>query len=236
MRSGSLFWGLGGAERGRKEVRQNPGTAGSPAPRDDVTVRLPPGVLPVTQEPPDGVTVLVPGVVLAPAPTPHAAGTAESPVFVDDSGGRKRLLRLAGVLIALLSIGFLAIVGVALAVPDVATSVGLGAVVPFVVPGAAALPPQLAPLAPRTQPAQPKPQPKLAVVATPKPKPVAEGPVTTPDPTTEPAATTDPAATTAPAPPAVAPTSAPAETQVPATQAPIANPVLDTETANKLQN
>ena len=138
-------------------MRQNPGTAGSPPPRDDVTVRLPPGALPVAQEPPDGVTVLVPGSVLAPAPTPQNAGTAESPVFVDDSGGRKRLLRLAGVLIALLSIGFIAIVGVALAVPNVATSVGLGSVVPFVVPGAAAVPPQLAPLASPTQIAAPKP-------------------------------------------------------------------------------
>jgi hypothetical protein len=46
------------------------------------------------------------------------------------------------VLIALLSIGFIAMVDVALAVPNVATSVGLGDVMPFIVPGAAVQPPR----------------------------------------------------------------------------------------------
>jgi hypothetical protein len=69
------------------------------------------------------------------------AEAGKAPVFVDDSGTRKRLLRIAGVLISLLSVGLLTVVGVALAVPPVITSVGLGGVVPFIVPGAAAPPP-----------------------------------------------------------------------------------------------
>jgi hypothetical protein len=91
--------------------------------------------------PADGVTACIPGAVLAPAPTPEAAEVGRAPVFVDDSGARKRLLRIAGVLIALLSVTFLAVVGVALAVPSVTTSVGAGGVVPFIVPDAAAPPP-----------------------------------------------------------------------------------------------
>src|SRR5690242_17838722 len=79
---------------------------------------------------PEGVTVCLSGAVLAPAPAAAVTGLVakieEAPVFVDDSGSRKRLLRVVGVLIGLLSIGFLSIVGVALAVPTVATSVGLG--------------------------------------------------------------------------------------------------------------
>ena len=81
-------------------------------------------VRPVRPVPPvnDGVTVCVPGAVLAPAPSAAATGLIakidESPVFVDDSGSRKRLLRIAGVLIGLVSISFLAVVGVALAVPS----------------------------------------------------------------------------------------------------------------------
>src|SRR6476646_4567616 len=110
---------------------------------------------------PEGVTVCLSGAVLAPAPAAAVTGLVakieEAPVFVDDSGSRKRLLR---------------IVGVALAVPNVATSVGLGDVVPFVVPGAAAPPPPKAPEAPKVQ-AKPKPKPKPAVV---KPKPVVEAP------------------------------------------------------------
>jgi hypothetical protein len=196
-------------------MRQNPGNAGRRPHQDEVTVRLPPGALPAAEDPPpDGVTVLVPGAVLAPAPTPQVVGAGEAPVFVDDSGGRKRLLRLAGVLIALLSIGFIAIVGVALAVPNVATSVGLGNVVPFIVPGAAALPPQLAPLGPRVQVTEPKPKPRPVIVAAPttKPKPVAVDPTTTPAPVT---------ATSVTAPTATAPAiTAPATTQAPATQAP----------------
>lgn len=87
----------------------------------------------------DGVTACMPGAVLAPAPTPEVG---KAPVFVDDSGARKRLLRIAGVLIALLSVGFLTVVGVALAVPPVNTSVGLGSgAVPFIVPSAAPPPP-----------------------------------------------------------------------------------------------
>src|SRR5215212_5568689 len=110
-------------------MRQNPGPAELPPWQDEVTVHLSGGAHQAAsaQDPPaDGVTVLVPGAVLAPAPKPEGAGAGETPVFVDDSGNRKRLLRLAGVLIALVSIGFIALVGVALAVPNVATSVGLG--------------------------------------------------------------------------------------------------------------
>ena len=92
---------------------------------------------------PEAVTVCVTSAVLAPAPAAPAA--AETPVFVDDSGTRKRLLRIAGVLLGLLAIGFLGLVGIALATPSVATSVGLGDATPFVVPGAAASPPAKAP-------------------------------------------------------------------------------------------
>jgi outer membrane biosynthesis protein TonB len=123
--------------------------------------------------------------MLAPAPAAAVTGLVakieEAPVFVDDSGSRKRLLRIVGVLIGLLSIGFISIVGVALAVPNVATSVGLGDVVPFVVPGAAAPPPPKAPEAPKVQ-AKPKPKPKPAVV---KPKPVVEAPEPKPAPVVE---------------------------------------------------
>jgi len=133
---------------------------------------------------PEGVTVCLSGAVLAPAPAAAVTGLVakieEAPVFVDDSGSRKRLLRVVGVLIGLLSIGFLSIVGVALAVPTVATSVGLGDVVPFVVPGAAAPPPPKAPEAPKVQ-AKPKPKPKPAVVK-PEPKPVVEAPAPKPAP------------------------------------------------------
>lgn len=200
-------------------MRQNPGNAGPPPHQDEVTVRLPPGTLPAGQDPPDdGVTVMVPGAILAPAPTPQIMRAGEAPVFVDDSGSRKRLLRLAGVLIALLSIGFLAIVGVALAVPSVATSVGLGKVLPFIVPGAAALPPQLAQLPTRVQVAQPKPKPAPVIVATPtiKPEPIAVDPTTTAAPVTETSVATTPTATQAPTatqPPTA--TQAPATTQVP---------------------
>jgi hypothetical protein len=99
----------------------------------------------------DGVTACLPGAVLAPAPTPEVAEVGKAPVFVDDSGTRRRLLRIAGVLISLLSVGFLTVVGVALAVPPVTTSVGLGGVVPFIVPGAAAPPPAKAPPARATR-------------------------------------------------------------------------------------
>jgi hypothetical protein len=99
----------------------------------------------------DGVTACMPGAVLAPAPTPEVAEVGKAPIFVDDSGARKRFLRIAGVLISLLSVGFLTVVGVALAVPPVTTSVGLGGVVPFSVPGAAAPPPPKAPPARATR-------------------------------------------------------------------------------------
>ena len=138
-----------------------------------------------TSAAPEGVTVCLSGAVLAPAPAAAVTGLVakieEAPVFVDDSGSRKRLLRIVGVLIGLLSIGFISIVGVALAVPNVATSVGLGDVVPFVVPGAAAPPPPKAPEAPKVQ-AKPKPKPKPAVV---KPKPVVEAPEPKPAPVVE---------------------------------------------------
>lgn len=153
-------------------MQHNPGPAGRRPPLqdevtvhipDEVTVHLPDG--PNGAKPPDGVTVLVPGAMLAPAPTPEAGHTGEGPVFVDDGGGRKRLMRLAGMLIALLSIGFIAIIGVALAVPNVATSVGLGDVVPYVVPGAAAVVAPETSAPPTPPPAQPKPTPKPQVVA-----------------------------------------------------------------------
>ncbi len=144
-------------------------------------MRLPPGALPAAGAlPDDGVTVLVPSAVLAPAPTPQVARPGEAPVFVNDSGSRKRMMRLAGVLIALLSIGFIAIVGVALAVPDGATNVGVAKVVRFMVPGAGGAPPQLSPLAPLVQVAQPKPKPVIVAAPTPKPKPVDADPTTTP--------------------------------------------------------
>src|SRR5689334_2475971 len=137
-----------------------------------------------TSAAPEGVTVCLSGAVLAPAPAAAVTGLVanieEAPVFVDDSGSRKRLLRIVGVLIGLLSIGFISIVGVALSVPNVATSVGLGDVVPFVVPGAAAPPPPKAPEAPKVK-AKPKPKPKPAVVK-PEPKPVVEAPAPKPAP------------------------------------------------------
>ena len=162
--------------------------------------------------PPDGVTALVPGAVLAPAPTPDVSRAGEAPVFVDDSGNRKRLLRLAGVLIALLSIGFIAIVGVALAVPNVANSVGLGDVMPFIVPGAAVQPPPKALPAPRVQAAQPKPKrpPAIAAAPTTKSAPVDVDPTTTPASVTQ----TTVAQASATAPPRTQ------VTQAPVTQAP----------------
>jgi hypothetical protein len=122
---------------------------------------------------PEAVTVCVTSAVLAPAPAAPAA--AETPVFVDDSGTRKRLLRIAGVLLGLLAIGFLGLVGIALATPSVATSVGLGDATPFVVPGAAASPPAKAPAAP-VQAAKPKPKAKPRPVQVAAPEPVAVAP------------------------------------------------------------
>jgi outer membrane biosynthesis protein TonB len=130
------------------------------------------GLLPrPTTQPADGITLCVPGAVLAPAPTPHQAAATDAPVFVNDSGSRKRLMRIAGVLIALVSIAFLSIVGMALAVPTVATSVGLGDVVPFIVPGAAAAPPAKAPTAPPAPIHAAKAKTRPAVIAEPKPQP-----------------------------------------------------------------
>jgi hypothetical protein len=211
-------------------VQQGPRNGGPPPrPEDDVTVHLPRGAQP-TGPLPDEATVLVPGALLAPAPTPQVVRVGEAPVFVDDSGGRKRLLRLAGVLIALLSIGFIGIVGVALAVPNVATSVGLGNVVPFIVPGAAALPPLKA--APTSQPlvVAPRPKPRPIVVAA----PTAElAPVVVEASTRASAPTTTAPATTAPptsVPATVAPTAAATLTVAPTTAAggtPINPPTTD---------
>jgi outer membrane biosynthesis protein TonB len=197
-------------------MRQNPGPAELSPWQHEVTVRLSGGAHQAAsaQDPPaDGVTVLVPGAVLAPAPKPEDAGARETPVFVDDSGNRKRLLRLAGVLIALVSIGFIALVGVALAVPNVATSVGLGDVMPFIVPGAAVQPPPTAPPAPRVQAAQPKPKPKpvIGAIPTTAPEPVNVGPTATPAPVAQ--TTVEQASATAP------PTTQAPVTQAPATQA-----------------
>jgi hypothetical protein len=122
---------------------------------------------------PEGVTVCMTSAVLAPAPAVPAA--AETPVFVDDSGARKRLLRITGVLLGLLAIGFLGVVGIAIATPSVATSVGLGDVTPFVVPGAAAPPPAKAPTAP-VQAAKPKPKPKARPAQVTAPEPAAPAP------------------------------------------------------------
>jgi hypothetical protein len=210
-------------------MRHDPGKEGWPPRQDEVTVRLSRGAGQSTSaEPPpaDGVTVLVPGAVLASAPTPQGA-RGEAPVFVDDSGSRKRLLRLAGVLIALLSIGFIAIVGVALAVPSVATSVGLGNVLPFIVPGGAALPVRPSPPTPHAEIAQPKPTLKPAIVAAPTTEPVAVAvdPTTTPAPVTETSVTTVPTATQATATAQAPVTQAPGGTQVPGGGGPVdANP------------
>jgi hypothetical protein len=137
---------------------------------------------------PEAVTVCVTSAVLAPAPAAPAA--TETPVFVDDSGARKRLLRVAGVLLGLLAIGFLGVVGVAIATPTVATSVGLGDATPFVVPGAAAAPPAKAPTAP-AQVTKPKPKTKAKPrpVQSAAPQPVAPAPQPAPshdEPVTDP--------------------------------------------------
>lgn len=187
-------------------MRENTGHAGL-RPQDETTVCLPRGARPGA--PAEGVTVCVPGAMLAPARAVMEAGDA--PVFVDDSGGRRRLLRLAGVLVALLSVSFLAVVGVALAVPSVATSVGLGDVVPFIVPGAAAPPPPKAPPAPVQQV---RPRPVVVVAPRPRPRPV----VVTP-PTTRPAPTSSPAPVTE-APVTKAPETKAPETKAPETEAP----------------
>ena len=191
-------------------MRQNTRRAGPLPQQDETTVVVDVGNHPVPPAaarpalPADGVTACVPGAVLAPAPTPEGGQAREAPVFVDESGARKRLLRIAGVLIALLSVGFLAVVGVALAVPSVAISVGLGDVLPFIIPGAAAPLAPKAPPTPRAQVAKPTPKPKPAAVAAPttKPKPADIAlPTSTPAPTTE-----------------------AASTQAPVTQAPVAQP------------
>jgi hypothetical protein len=197
-------------------MHHNPGPAGRRPLQDEVTVHIPDEVTvhlpdgPNGAKPPDGVTVLVPGAMLAPAPTPEAGNAGEGPVFVDDGGGRKRLMRLAGMLIALLSIGFIAIIGVALAVPNVATSVGLGDVVPYVVPGAAAVVAPQTSAPPTPPPAQPKPTPKPQVAGerTNDAAPENVEPTASAAPTVEPTAT---ATATAP------PTTEPPSTQTPPT-------------------
>jgi hypothetical protein len=128
---------------------------------------------------PEAVTVCVTSAVLAPAPA-AAVAAAETPVFVDDSGARKRLLRITGVLLGLLAIGFLGVVGIAIATPSVATSVGLGDATPFVVPGAAAPPPAKAPTAP-VQAAKPMSKARPAQVIAPEPVAPAPQPAPSPD-------------------------------------------------------
>jgi hypothetical protein len=149
------------------------------------------------------VTVCVPGAVLAAAPAAEAP-----PVFVDDSGLRRKLIRATGGLIALVLIGFLGLVGVALAVPSVGATVGLGDVTPFMVPGAAAKPPNPAPVAvvkKRVQTIAPvrRSTPK-PVAPAPKPAPKKEAPVVIAPPTTVPP-TTVPPTTVPPAPPTTVP-------------------------------
>jgi outer membrane biosynthesis protein TonB len=193
-------------------MRQNTGPAGFPR-QEDVTVSFSGGArapfAPSAPAVPEGATVCLPGASLAPAPAAAVTGLVakidESPVFVDDSGGRKRLLRIVGVLIGLLSICFLAVVGVALAVPTVATSVGLGDVVPFVVPGAAAPPPPPAPPAP--PPFKPKKPAVVAPKPAPKPEPKQEAPAPIVAPTT--------------VPPTQAPVTEAPVTQAPVTEAPV---------------
>lgn len=194
-------------------MQQDPRNAGRPPQQDEVTVHLTRGSRPVVPAD-DGVTVLVPGAMLAPAPTPQAAKPGEAPVFVDDSGSRKQLLRIAGVLIALLSIAFIGIVGVALAVPNVATTVGLGQVIPFIVPGAAAVPPPKPPpptsQVPVAATPKPKPKPVTVVAATTEPEPVNVDPTTEAAPeTTVPPTTVPPTQDPTTATLTVAPTTAP---------------------------
>ena|SRR6476660_3990303 len=92
-------------------MRQNTRRAGLLPQQDEMTVVFDVGNRPVQPAaarpalPADGVTVRMPGAVLAPAPIPEGGQARKAPVFLDESGARKRLLRIAGVLIALLSIG-----------------------------------------------------------------------------------------------------------------------------------
>ena len=178
----------------------------------------------------DGVTVCVPGAVLAAAPAAEAP-----PVFVDDSGTRRKLIRVTGGLISLVLIGFLGLVGVALAVPSVGATVGLGDVTPFLVPGAAAKPP--APVAVVKKRVQtvapvrrstPKPAPTTA------PAPTKEAPVVIAPPTESAAPTTAPPTTAPPttAPPTtVPPTSAPPVVNPPKSDAPVVDPAPQGGTA-----
>ncbi len=173
----------------------------------------------------DDVTVCVPGAMLAAAPAAEAP-----PVFVDDSGTRRKLIRVTGVVVMLVLVGFLGLVGVALAVPSVGATVGLGNVTPFLVPGAAAKPPPPAPVAvvkKRVQTIAParRSTPKPQVAATTQPAPKKEAPVVIAPPTTEPPTT---------APPVTAPPTTVAPTTVPPVVAPpvVAPPVVDPPVVN----
>jgi hypothetical protein len=124
---------------------------GGPPPRHDgATARFAVGARPLP--PALDRTTRLSGALLAPAPTRDAA---EVQVFVDDSGGRKGLMRLAGVLVAVVSIGFLAVVCTAVAAPSVMPAVEIGDVMPFEVPPAAAPPPPPPPPAPTAAPKHP---------------------------------------------------------------------------------
>ena len=105
---------------------------------------------------PEGVTVCMTSAVLAPAPAAPAA--AETPVFVDDSGARKRLLRITGVLLGLLAIGFLGVVGIAIATPSVAPR-----------SASATSPPSWCPARPHPRP--PRPPPRRCRPPSPSPRP-----------------------------------------------------------------
>ena len=134
----------------------------------------------------DEVTVCVPGALLAAAPSAEAP-----PVFVDDSGTRRKLIRFTGLIVMLVLVGFLGMVGVALAVPSVGATVGLGDVTPFLVPGAAAKPPPPAPVAvvkKRVQTIAPVRHPvaKPKITVAPEPEPEKETPVVIAPPTTAP--------------------------------------------------
>ncbi len=137
----------------------------------------------------DELTVCVPGALLAAAPAAEAP-----PVFVDDSGTRRKLIRFTGLVVMLALVGFLGLVGVALAVPSVGATVGLGDVTPFMVPGAAAKPPPPAPVAvavkKRIQTVAPvkRQAPKPKVVQVPKPAPKKEAPVVVAPPKSAPPA------------------------------------------------
>lgn len=194
--------------------------------QDEMTVQLHVRPGRPAGSPADDVTVCLPGSALAPPPpalVTQAVKLDEAPVFVDDSGTRKNLLRVAGVIVGVLSVAFLSLVGVALAVPSVATSVGLDNVAPFLVPGAAAKPPPPAPAAQPVKPRVAKPKPRVTTQA--KPKPVVVVPTTTkPKPAPKPVVAPPSKAPVSKAPVSKAPVSKAPESKAPEPKAPVTDP------------